>query len=267
VCTVAFLPLGGGGYLLGHNRDESVSRARGEPPALRETGGRKILAPRDPEGYGSWIGVNDAGVTACILNAAHVDPSRLPPTPPSRGLILWKMLPVASIEEAGALLDADRSLLESVRAFQIVVAVPGTPSSRSSPARIAGRTPSSRTGWFRWDGRTLARGESDGPALFVSSGYDQDAAAHARGIQWRAFLEAPGAGAAEEATALPRLALWLTSHEPERGALSVCMHRREARSVSRTLVSVGGDAAVLRYHDGSPCDDAAPEYRSDLPLA
>src|SRR6185436_2635186 len=32
MCTVAFVPLPAGGYLLGHNRDERPSRPAGEPP-------------------------------------------------------------------------------------------------------------------------------------------------------------------------------------------------------------------------------------------
>ena len=62
------------------------------------------------------------------------------------------------------------------------------------------------------------------------------------------------------------LARWLTSHEPERGPLSVCMHRPEARTVSRTLVEVAGDSAAMRYLDGSPCEPAAPEVRRTLRL-
>src|SRR5882724_1478338 len=97
MCTVAFLPVADG-YLLAHNRYESFKRAHGVPPARHAEGGRRFLAPRDPDGRGSWIGVNDAGVTACVLNAAESDACGLPAAPRSRGLVLWSLLPLDSID-------------------------------------------------------------------------------------------------------------------------------------------------------------------------
>lgn len=266
MCTVAFLPLDGGGYLLGHNRDESVRRPRGLPPELRREKGRAFLAPRDPEGNGSWIGANDSGVTLCILNAAETDPSRLPASPVSRGLVLWRLLHLDSIEAAEENLDGMRNLLDEVRAFHLVVAARG---GRDRHPR--GSLP--LAGWFRWNGSALTRGVQEGPALFVSSGFDQERAERERGGQWREFLAglqegAPAGGRGKDSPARIALVLgrWLASHTPSRGALSVCMHRSDARTVSRTLVVVDGDRAELHYHDGPPCEESAPASRHELPL-
>lgn len=61
------------------SRDERRSRVEAEPPSVFNEGGRKILAPRDPEGDGFWLATNDQGLTICLLNdyaaeqQAHVD--------------------------------------------------------------------------------------------------------------------------------------------------------------------------------------------------
>jgi hypothetical protein len=104
----------------------------------------------------------------------------------------------------------------------------------------------------------------ESPALFVSSGFDQEGAERERGRQWRSLLESLRGGGAEAIA--PRVVAWLASHEPERGALSVCMHRREAATVSRTIVTVSEGAASLAYHDGSPCDASAAESLHTLEL-
>jgi len=257
MCTVVFIPLTGGGYLLGHNRDESVRRPRGIEPRLWVESGRPFLSPRDPEGNGSWIGVNETGLTACILNGAETEPSRLPPVPLSRGRILLDLLPLDSIGAIAARLERRSSLLREVRAFQVVAIERGT-------ADASRGTGAARAGWFRWNGRDLTKGIETGAALFVSSGFDQRGAEQERGRQWRRLL-ASLAGDEEKATA-PAVIRWLRSHEPEAGALSVCVHRSDARTVSRSLVTVRADRAEFAYHDGAPCDVSAHESAHVLQL-
>ena len=137
MCTVAFLLEADGGYLLGHNRDEGIGRERGLPPRLYRLADRSFLAPRDPEGGGTWIGVNDTGLTLGILNAAEPEPSRLPPEPTSRGRVLWDLLPLDDVREVERRLEADRNRLATVRAFDLVAAELGdasTPARAASPA-------------------------------------------------------------------------------------------------------------------------------------
>jgi len=246
MCTVAFLPEAKGGYLLGQNRDENRTRSRGLPPGLVTTRGRLALAPRDPDGGGSWIGVNEAGVTLCLLNAAETDPARRLPRPRSRGLVLAEALHLPSIRAVSDSLAHIRAL-DDVRAFHLVVAEPGT---ASRPARV---------GRFCWNGRRSAWDDHEGPCLFVSSARNQEAATRERKAAWQRLL------ASDAAPDREAVARWLASHEPERGPLSVCMHRREACTVSRTLVRVSGGAAEMAYVDGSPCSETS-EFVLNLPL-
>jgi uncharacterized protein with NRDE domain len=243
MCTVAFVPLQGGGYLLGHNRDERRSRSRGRPPEHLRCGGRTVVAPRDPDGGGTWIGVHDGGATSCVLNATESRPERLPPEPTSRGLILWEMLHLDGADSIGNRLNELRGELRKVRSFHLVVAQP----SRDGRPAVSVR--------FRWDGNTLERDDHEGPRLYVSSSLDQTGAEEARASSWARLRERHGEIDARV------LREWLASHEPERGPLSVCMHRPEAKTVSRTLVTVTANEIELSYLEGSPCTPTAPDLR------
>jgi len=241
MCTVAFVPLRGGGYVLGHNRDERRTRSRGLPPERLERDGRTIIAPRDPDGGGTWIGVHDGGATFCLLNATENRPERLPPEPSSRGLILLEMLHLDSADAIGSRLADLENELRGVRAFHLVVAEP----SRDGRPAVSIR--------YRWDGDALERDDHEGPRLYVSSSLNQTGAERARASSWRRFCER------HEEIGPAELRGWLASHEPERGPLSVCMHRPEARTVSRTLITVTPESIELSYLEGAPCTPDGPE--------
>jgi hypothetical protein len=243
MCTVVFVPLGGGGYVLGHNRDERRSRSRGLPPERVTRGDRTVIAPRDPDGGGTWIGVHDGGATFCLLNAAEDRPERLPPEPTSRGLILWEMLRLDGADSIGSRLAELDSELRETRSFHLVVAEP----SRDGCPAVSVR--------FRWDGERLERDDHEGARLCVSSSLSQTGAEEARSSSWGRLLER------HEEIDPAVLRDWLASHEPERGPLSVCMHRPEAKTVSRTLVTVTANEIELSYLEGSPCTPESPDVR------
>jgi hypothetical protein len=243
MCTVAFVPLSGGGYLIGHNRDERPVRAPGEPPREVTLGRCRVLAPRDPEAGGTWIAVNDAGITVCILNAADPHPQRLPAEPRSRGLIVRDLACVTALERVHRSLAETPEVLARTRAFHVVAVEPGAAGAR--------------VGRFRWDGAETAWEESEAPALFVSSLLHPAEVERERGARWRHRL---AKGALDRDT----LAAFLAAHEPERGPLSVCMHRDDAGTVSRTIVEVTREAVVMGYQQGPPCTPAGPETRSVL---
>ena len=246
MCTVAFVPLEGGGYLLGHNRDERPVRVPGEPPRLMADAACRALAPRDPEAGGTWIAVNEAGITVCVLNAADRSPDRLPAVPRSRGLVVQDLACAASLEKTRAHLSRAQDLLARTRAFHVVAVEPGW---------HAGGT--ARVGRFRWDGIDGSWETADAPAIFVSSLLYPIEVEQERTARWRARL---GQGPLDREA----LAAFLSGHEPERGPLSVCMHREDAGTVSRTLVEVTRHAAVMRYRPGPPCTPSGPDVEAEL---
>lgn len=95
MCTVT-LRCGGGSLTLTMNRDERWDRAPEEPPRRipGEPGRPTWLAPFDSASGGTWIGVNDGGIAACVLNGYAPGDETLfgNPAVPSRGSIIPRIL-------------------------------------------------------------------------------------------------------------------------------------------------------------------------------
>ena len=67
MCTVSIVP-DGDRFTLMSNRDERRDRAVALQPTVERFGARAAIMPIDPVGGGSWLGVNDAGLVAALLN-------------------------------------------------------------------------------------------------------------------------------------------------------------------------------------------------------
>lgn len=88
MCTVSWHHRQGG-FKLFFNRDEQRSRARADAPEARlAPNGTPFLAPLDPDGGGTWIFLNAAGVCAVLLNTYGGDGTERSGVPRSRGLLL-----------------------------------------------------------------------------------------------------------------------------------------------------------------------------------
>jgi uncharacterized protein with NRDE domain len=79
------------------NRDERLGRPA-EPPTLRDEDGMQVLAPRDLEAGGTWMGINACGVFVAITN--RFAPKRSDRR--SRGQLVLDMLQEQSPERAVA---------------------------------------------------------------------------------------------------------------------------------------------------------------------
>lgn len=93
------------------NRDEAMVRAPEHPPKLHESpAGPTWVAPHDGERGGTWMGANDSGLIACLLNFYLPDESLLPDregTKPSRGAIIPELLERGDTADAMAWLLGD----------------------------------------------------------------------------------------------------------------------------------------------------------------
>lgn len=78
------------------NRDEVLDRPASDPQLFRRED-RRILAPRDEQAGGTWLGVNDCGLFAAITNRFGCDTQ---PHHRSRGLLVFDTLECAKIGEA-----------------------------------------------------------------------------------------------------------------------------------------------------------------------
>jgi len=228
MCTLSWLPQDDG-YLLCFNRDERLSRSPGLPPAGRVAEGVRYLAPRDGEFGGTWLAVNEFGLTLCLLNLYGVADYMPPARPQSRGLVVLDLAAYPTGFAAMAALGG-RSLAD-VQPFSLVGVEP------EGPALIA-----------EWNGRRL-RGRTHEPAglVLTSSSASEPEVAMSR----RALF-------AEAGPMSPALLRTLhRSHLPERGRRSVCMHREEAETQSFTEVAVSGGTVSLIHIPDAPCRGSA----------
>lgn len=228
MCTLSFIPTRGGFHLL-MNRDEQRNRPAALPPRLHPCGKLRAIYPSE-QGGGTWIGVNSAGLAAGLINW-YSRPSLTDQPAFSRGLIIPSLLASQSSAEAAFLL---RSLplakLSPFRLFLFHIGEQAITSLSSDGVELEElNLPWERSHWF-------------------SSGYDEPTAARIR----REALE-NGSGDADAGTPA-----WLRrlhgSHHPEEGPFSICMHRKDACSVSMTEINVSKGEANLTYHAGSPCE-------------
>ncbi len=119
MCTVVLLRRPGHAWplLLAANRDERVERAW-EPPARHWPDRIDVIAGRDEEAGGSWLGMNEHGVVAAVLN-------RTGSLGPAAGKRSRGELPLDALDfpdaasAADALADLDAG---AYRSFNLVVA-------------------------------------------------------------------------------------------------------------------------------------------------
>jgi Transport and Golgi organisation 2 len=237
MCSVSFIPRADG-FVLAMNRDELISRGPALPPEVHSRGRLAALCPREPGG-GTWIGINSGGMAFSLINW-HSQPDRPSDGTISRGKVVRALLSARSSRSAAAIL---RKL----------------PVERMNPFRLT--TISLRE-------RALMEWRSGSDALefislpwarhhWFSSGFDE---AKANQVRRQVCLQISDGSL--DVTALRKLH---RSHVPEAGAFSLCMHRKDAGTVSYTEICVRGHTASMYYIAGSPCSHS-PRFNELLDL-
>src|SRR5262245_2529622 len=108
MCTVTVVPHARGVRVMS-NRDELRTRVAALPPRLHRLDRRMAAFPTDPQGGGTWIGANDAGLIVALLNRSRPTVTTGPVRAHSRGLIVRDLLRSGSLDDAldrAARLDA-----------------------------------------------------------------------------------------------------------------------------------------------------------------
>jgi hypothetical protein len=218
------------GYFVAFSRDERRTRAPGIGPRSFERGGVRAIAPFDGEAGGTWIAVNELGLTLALLNGERFRGAESESAErdfATRGELVLHACDASGHDEVIARLASLE--LARFRPFEIVAF-----DARGAACAAA------------WDGRELrSRDLSDVDRPLVSSSFDD---AGARAQRKRTFeLQAGALASARE------LELFHASHEPSRGAYSPCMHRDDAHTVSFTRVRVDARRVEFAYQPQSPC--------------
>jgi transport and Golgi organization protein 2 len=227
MCTVSWLPAPDG-YALCFNRDESRTRKPGLPPAERVADGVRFVAPLDGDHGGTWISLNEFGLTLSLLNRYHTPrPVAEPAQPVSRGRLVLDLAPARGLEEIREQLS--RTAFDVFRPFTLVAVEPGRAALLAA-----------------WDGSALALDRHDASGLILtSSAFDEPSVTATRRATFESGLRTDPS--AETLVALHR------SHRPEAGAHSVCMHRPDAETQSLSQVLVNADTVRLAHVASAPC--------------
>jgi transport and Golgi organization protein 2 len=231
MCTISFLP-NTHGFYLAMNRDEKLDRFAALPPTIVDLESCRAVFPSEPTG-GTWISANDAGVCLALINWHRVE--RKPKNDVvSRGEVVRAL---AGKSDADDIADGVAKLpLRKLRPFRLIAIVPWE--------KLV-------TEW-RWDLECLTvRDHKWGPQHWFSSGFDER----------RAELERQRICDAAHTHQSTKKLNWLRqlhrSHAPKRGPFSICMHRRDASTVSYTEVAVSEKRAKMRYKAGPCCTSEA----------
>ena len=222
--------------VVGANRDEATDRPS-TPPAPREWG-QRVLAPRDEEAGGTWIGVAESGLFVGVTNRWTDDEFR---GERSRGLLVRDALECETADAAGRLVERAVEAHEYA-GFNLVVA-------DATTALL-----------YEWDGHLRVRNFEPGVHVVVNVGADDtfdvpaalgeagreqvESVRRARGV----VRPEPGENVAAWRS---RIAALLADHD-----YGFCVHGDGFGTRSSSLLGLGPDGADWAYADGPPCETA-----------
>lgn len=233
MCTVSYIPLTNAACIA-HNRDEKYSRPPALPPTVIHHNGTAMLVPRDTLAGGSWIGTNEKGVSAALLNGAFIAHRPEANYRKSRGLILLDIL--AARHSADSFHSVD---LSGIEPFTLLIVEQGSLLDA------------------RWDGEEKFIAEKDPSKAYTWSSvtlYDT-IAIEKRASWFNAWLQqTPDPAPAS-----------ISSYHLEAGegdpAIDLRMNRANTYlTVSHTLLRVDQHCAVINYTDLRN----ATEHRADI---
>lgn len=226
MCTMTWF-LHEQGYDLFFNRDEQLTRSRAKIPAQHTQDGFRYISPTDTDAGGTWIAVNEFGVSVCLLNHYEFEQISTYKNWVSRGEIVRKFATIKNI--SSALLAFKKLELSNYRAFRLFII-----------ERCGDNV------MFVWDGHSsrLHRNISSPKS---SSSVNAKQVKHNR----KRYYDELNLSQSVEIDDFLR---FHSSHSPNKSEQSVCMHRDDAKSVSLSHISVGAESAQFSYKDGAPCE-------------
>ncbi len=232
MCTVTWLRQANG-YELFCNRDERHERAEASPPEVRVADGVRMITPLDPDGGGTWIAVNQHGLSLCLLNGYRASDDLVPaPQFRSRGLLVTELATAASARDV--LDDVKDRDLSAYRSFDLLVLGP------DAPPRLAS-----------WNRAANAHRDAQARVPLVSCPVRAGEVRQARTeTLLRLVQEYQGVDASV-------LQVFHESQHPDGWIWSVSMHHEIAGTRSLSRVRVTADEVAFTYTPGRPGETAA----------
>jgi len=234
MCTVSWVHQAEGYHLL-CNRDEKRTRGTAFAPQVVTRGGVRYVAPVDSDGGGTWLSVNEFGVSLCLLNGrASVQASN---ARSSRGLLVGELAWAPSARECSLWL----------RHLDL---------RRYAPFSLAILEPRQSAILAQWNGDKLTLDPAgDSLMPLTSSSHDAEGVRRSR---LNEFARRVGGARSVDPASL----YWFhSSHGVAPDGYSPCMHRDDAETVSFSWVIVSRESIRFLYSPGAPCQSNPSEQK------
>lgn len=218
------------GLQLFFNRDEQRSRPKAVPPAYFTQ--HNAVYPTDPQGGGTWLALTGGGAVYCLLNNYQAAGRSLIEKPVSRGQVILQLLQQPQQDLISALQQLP---LQQIQPFTLCYFAPQT---RGDDDVLC----------INWQGGKLQQHRAISP--LISSAVNLPEVSAQRLEVYQQLCVATAAGTEQYLQ-------FHSSHVPAASALSVCMHRADAHTVSFSHISISGSHKQFHYADGAPCSNAA----------
>lgn len=115
MCTVSYIPLSVGKFLLTSNRDEKIARPT-SLPKVEKIENQEIVFPKDKKAGGTWIAASNSGRVCCLLNGAFNNHTRKSSYIKSRGQVLLEAFKHKNVQDFFELVS-----LENVEPFTLII--------------------------------------------------------------------------------------------------------------------------------------------------
>lgn len=230
MCTITFYPVSADHYFLSMNRDEARTRSHADPPQTGLSGMTRYIHPIDGDKGGTWIGVNQYGISLSIMNwHSAQQPDGNNNEFISRGWIIPNLMDSVDLG------DCDRQLhqlsLAKTKPFRMLAVQP-------SPLRIVE--------WL-WDMNELRmKKQPTKRSIWTSSGWKPHHVHNTRKRIFENFWKH------HDEVSIDNIEVLHATQLPAPGPLAISMSHPKAMSVSNTIVEVSPEKAVMHYLDGFP---------------
>lgn len=240
MCSVSWLPHDRG-YDLFFNRDEQRTRPIAEFPREYSLDSTKYIAPKDPQGGGTWIFVNEHGLTVCLLNAYQQETSEPDRLPTSRGLL------VQSLASCKSRIELEARLQQLLQAHSY------------SPFYLLSLDALKQFGFWLWTSRDLQSVKVPSIPFFGSSSLHSETILNFRQETAQAAITTHGLS--PQTLKNLNLATGIPASEK-----TIKMSRHDARTVSFTHISITQNLATLHYAERDSDLEFKNAVSTELPL-
>jgi len=237
--------------LVAMNRDERRARPPSTPPGRQFAGALEALWPTDPQGGGTWLGVNAAGLVVGLLNhyPGAVLGDSMQAGGVSRGLIVPGLMSCRTLAEVRERI-CDNAFAAKYQPFRLMAAARGE----------------SNVLWYGFDGNNPMLEEETLPCCHSSSSWNEASVAPARLERFGREVLAE-ASPMMPATAARELLLryHLTRSKTLLPEADVLMEREVSQTVSVSLIELGPEKAIFDYWP-DPHGNPARSVRTSLTM-